>query len=232
MPAVNRTEELIFWASVGLLGGVAVWQRNTIMDTITRGKRLTYTELGDDGLIPEDPAELVDQAADVLGRDLPQELYDLARMKRSEQGQNDDGRLRVHVALNDAAEHNWSTHFAITYSTNAAAKGRYGEQFTPAERAPGGVKSVRRYATSKDPYEGDVGIVERVLLERAQGLDPTSANGQVGGGAVKFVDRSSLGGVQEGSSSYDAIVARWAAEGLEPFTVPGYPADLVVFRRA
>lgn len=200
------------------------------MDTIIRGKRLTYTSLGADGQIPDDPADLVDQAAQILGRDLPQELYDLARMKRSEQGK-DDGRLRVHVALNDAAEHNWSTHFAITYSTNPAAKGRYGEQFTPAERAPGGVKSVRRYSTATDPYEGDVGMVERVLLERAQGLDPTSADGRVGAGAVKFVDRSSLGGVQEGSSSYDQIVARWAGEGLRPFTVPGYSADLVVFRR-
>ena len=221
---MSRNEELLLWASIGVLGGVAVWQRNTIMDTITRGKRLTYTTLGADGLIPDDPAELAAQAGEVLGRDLPQELYDLARMKRSEQG-TDDGRLRVHVALNDAEEHNWSTHFAITYSTNAAARGWYGEQFTPADRAPGGQKSVRRYATTRDPYEGDVTIVERVLLERAQGLDPT-------GGAVKFVDRSSMGGVQEGSIAYDELVRRWAAEGLHPFTVPGYPADLVVFRRA
>lgn len=229
---MTRNEELLLWASIGVLGGVAVWQRKGIMDTITRGKRLTYTTLSPDGVVPVDPAELAAQAGEVLGRDLPQELYDLARMKRSEQGKNDDGRIRVHVALNDAAEHNWSTHFAITYSTNPAAKGRYGEQFTPADRAPGGVKSVRRYATTHDPYEGDIAIVERVLLERAQGLDPTSADGRMGGGAVKFVDRSSLGGVQEGSSGYDEIVARWAAEGLQPFNVPGYPDDLVVFRRA
>jgi len=228
---MNRTDELLFWAGIGVLGGVAVWQRRTIVDTITRGKRLTYTTLGADGVIPDDPAELAAQAGDVLGRDMPQELYDLARMKRSEQG-SDDGRLRVHVALNDAAAHNWSTHFAITYSTNAAAKGMYGEQFTSAERAPGGVKSVRRYATTHDPYEGDIAIVESVLLERAQGIDPTSADGRVGGGAVKFVDRSSLGGVQEGSSTYDDIVERSAAEGLQPFNVPGYPADLVVFRKA
>lgn len=227
---MTRNEEIVLWASVGLLGGVAIWQRNTIMDTITRGKRLTYTDLAADGLIHVDPAELAAQAAEVLGRDLPQELYDLARMKRSEQGK-DDGRLRVHVALNDAAEHNWSTHFAITFSTNPSAKGWYGEQFTPAARAPGGVKSVRRYATSKDPYEGDVAIVERVLLERAQGLDPTSADGRIGGGAVKFVDRSSMGGVQEGSRAYDELVARWATEGLRPFNVEGYPTDLVVFRR-
>ncbi len=194
----------------------------TVVDSISRGKRLTYTALQANGLINADPAQLVDQASTVLGRDLPQELYDLARMKLSEQG-TDDGRLRVHVALNDAASHNWSTHFAITYSTNPTAKGMYGEQFTPADRAPGGVKSVRRYSTSKDPYEGDVAIVESVLLERAQGIDQT-------GGAVKFVDRSSMG-VQEGSGSFDDLVAQWAAEGLQPFTVPGYSDDLVVFRK-
>ncbi len=232
MPTVTRNEELVLLASIGVLGGVAVWQRRTIMDTITRGKRLTYTTTGhadadgtwiNDGIIPDDPAELAAQAGAVMGRDLPQELYDLARMLRSEKG-NDDGRLRVHVALNDAAAHNWSTHFTITYSTNASAKGWYGEQFTPADRAPGGVKSVRRYSTARDPYEGDIAIVEQVLLERAQGIDPT-------GGAEKFVDRSSLG-AQEGSSSYDDIVARWASEGLQPFTVPGYSDDFVVFRRA
>ncbi len=224
---MTRSEELALWA-VGVVGGLVLWQRKSIMSTITdtvnRGKRLTYSTIRPDGVVSDDPADLVDQASATLGRELPQEIYDLARMKRSEQG-TDDGRLRVHVALNDAAENNWSTHFAITYSTNPTAKGRYGEQFTPASRAPGGVKSVRRYATAKDPYEGDVSIVESVLLDRAQGIDPT-------GGAVKFVDRGALGGVQEGSGSYEDIVSRWATEGLHPFTVPGYPDDLVVFRRA
>lgn len=220
--------ELLIWGGVALLVGVAIWKKDTIqaviMDTITRGKRLTYTDLGDDGQIPDDPADLAAQAADVLGRDsLPQDVYDLARMARSEKG-NDDGSLRVHIAINDAESHNWSTHFTVTYSTNATAKGRYGEQFTPADRAPGGVSSTRRYSTAQDPYEGDVTIVEQVLLQRAQGIDPT-------GGAVKFVDRAALSS-QEGARSYDAIVASWAQEGLHPFNVPGYPDDFVVFRKA
>lgn len=218
-----KDQDLLLWGGLLALGGVAIWKRQTIMDTITRGKRLTYTTVGVDGVVHDDPDDLVDQASHVVGRNLPLELYSLARMKRSEQGQ-DDGRLRVHVALNDAAAHNWSTQFALTYSTNAGARGMYGEQFTPKERAPGGVRSVRRYSTSKDPYEGDLLIVEQVLLERAQGIDPT-------GGAEKFVDRSSFG-AQEGTGSYDAVVASWAAEGLHPFTVPGYSDDLVVFRRA
>ena len=219
---MKRDGDLWLWGGLLALGGLAFWQRETIMDTISRGKRLTYTELGPDGVIPDDPDDLADAAGAAIGRGVPLELYSLARMKRSEQG-NDDGRLRVHVALNDAAAHNWSTQFTITYSTNAGARGLYGEQFTPAARAPGRVKSVRRYSTARDPYEGDLLIVERVLLERVQGLDPT-------GGAVKFVDRSSMG-VQEGSGSFDELVASWAKEGLRPFTVPGYPDDLVVFRR-
>lgn len=226
---VTRNEEL-------LLGGlglalVAYWQRRTIMttivDPITRGKRLSYTTVGVDGVVPDSPEDLADQAGQVLGRDVPQELYDLARMVRSEGAEA--GRLRVHVALNDAAEHNWSAHFVTTYSTNPHAAGKYGEQFTPASRAPGGVRSVRRYSTARDPYEGDLLLVERVLLERAEGIDPTDVDGS-GIGGVKFIDRDSLGS-QDGADSYEAIAASWGNEGLRPFNVPGYPDELVVFRR-
>lgn len=221
-----KGDELLIGASVAALAGVAFWQRRTIVDVISRGTRLTRTVLGPDGVVPERPEDLAAAAAVIAGRLVPQELYDLARMVRSEGA--GEGGLRAHVALNDAASHNWTIHWMLTYSTNLAARGRYGEQFTPADRAPRvdgqRVKSVRRYSTARDPYAGDLQIVERTLRERAQGRDPTE-------GAVKFLDRSALAH-QEGAGSYEDIVRRWGESGLRPFNVPGYSDDFVVFRRA
>ncbi len=223
MSPVKREDGLILGGAA--LAAIAFWKKDeikeAIVDVITRGRRLTVAPVGPQGVVETLPAALVAAASLVLGRTITQESYDLGRMARSEGAAA--GRIRMHVALNDAAAHSWSLHFTITYSTNDQAKGLYGEQYTPAARAPGGLSSVRRYSTAKDPYEGDVVLAERVQLERAQGLDPT-------GGAVKFLDRESLK-VQEGAGSYEDTVAKWAKEGLAPFNLPGYPDDLVVFRR-
>lgn len=216
-------------AGLGLVA-LAAWKgeeiTNAVVDTVTdvvsRGTRLTHAAPGPDGVVPIRPDALRLTAAGVLGYDLVQDAYDLARMIRSEGASA--GILRAHVALNDADDLGWTVHGTITYSTNPAANGWFGEQFTSAARAPNGVKSSRRYATTKDPYAGDVEIAQQAMLEHVQGIDPT-------GGAVKFVDKSSMGGVQAGSGSYADLVERWAAERLQPFNVPGYSDDLVVFRR-
>ena len=47
------------------------------------------------------------------------------------------------------------------------------------------------------------------------------------GGAIKFVDKRSMG-KQAGSGSFDALVALWAPEGLRPHEIQD---GLVVFRR-
>jgi hypothetical protein len=217
--------DLYLWGGVALLVGLALWKGKAVVqvvsDVVGRGKRLTYTAVGADGLVPVPPTSLCEAAGVALGRPLSQDAHDLARMIRSEGAAAGD--VRAHVAINDAAELGWSLHTLLTYSTSSAARGYFGEQFTPAARAPGGIKSVRRYSTANDPFEHDVQVAERVLFERAGGADPTN-------GAVKFLDRASLG-VQEGARSYESIVASWGTEGLRPFTLPGYSDDLVVFRR-
>lgn len=218
-------EAALWGTGLGLLA-LVVWKREEIVnvakDLITRGTRLTTAEAGDNGLVMIAPEQLRTLASVVMGREIAQEVYDLARMIRSEGAAA--GNIRAHVALNDAADLSWTLHQLLTYSTNTFVRGWYGEQFTPAARAPGEVKSVRRYATSKDPHAGDVLTAELAIAEHAQGVDPS-------GGAVKFVDKASLGS-QEGARSYEDIVAAWGADGLRPFTLPGYSADLVVFRRA
>ncbi len=195
---------------------------SSVQDVVTRGDLLTSSTMGADGVIVETPETLCAAVAATVGRDVTQEACDLARMIRSEGAAA--GQIRAHVALNDADAHGWSLHFTLTYSTNPAAKGRYGEQYTPASRAPNGVASSRRYSTAKDPYEGDLTVAEQALADHAAGIDPS-------GGAVKFLDKASLS-VQEGARDYDTIVADWAQEGLQPFTLPGYSDDFVVFRKA
>ncbi|HZE50654.1 MAG TPA: hypothetical protein VE074_13885 [Jatrophihabitantaceae bacterium] len=209
----SRDEKLL----LGGLGAVGLlfWGRdikNTVVDVIGRGARLTTTTLDAAGVVQVDPQLLVAQASAVMGRPVSADVLALSRMARSEGIAA--GVLRVRVALNDLADLNdrkdygWSAFDLITYSTDAAARGKFGTQLH------------RRYASSKDSYQGDVVLVE---TEMSNGVDNT-------GGAVKFVDKSSFG-VQAGTGSYDALVASWADEGLQPFPVPGYSDDFVVFRR-
>jgi hypothetical protein len=194
---------------------------NVVADVVNRGELLTDTQLDDTGVIPFDPADLVEIASGVMGREVTGDTYALARMRRSEMaiGESDDASaLRIHVALNDLEDLNtrrlfgWSAEDLITYSTNADHKGLFGVQ-----------NDGRRYASTKDPHVGDALLAEQVQQQHAAGLDPT-------GGALKFVDRGSMG-AQVGSSSYDKLVVRWAAENLQPYTLPGYSDDFVVFRR-
>lgn len=193
-----------------------------VADVANRGELLTDTQLDDTGVIPFDPADLVANASSVMGRDVTADTYALARMRRSEMaiGESDDASaLRIFVALNDLADLNtrrffgWSAQDLITYSTNPDHKGLFGEQ-----------NDGRRYASTKDPHVGDALLAEQVQQQHASGIDPT-------GGALKFVDRGSMG-AQVGSGSYDNLVVKWGAEGLQPSTIPGYDPNFIVFRRA
>lgn len=182
-----------------------------VADVFTKGQKLSTSTLGTDGVVQQDPESLRTATSVVMGRDISADVYSLARMLRSEGAK--EGNLRVHVALNDLADLGWGSAFdLITYSTQAGARGRYGSQLH------------RRYASSRDPYQGDVLTAEAAMAEHASGVDRAQ-------GATKFVDRSSFG-VQAGTGSFDALVQRWGADGLQPFTVPEYGDDLVLFRKA
>lgn len=194
-----------------------------VRDVFSKGSRLSYGTLDHDkGVIRENPETLRQAASARFGTDLDRDLYAASRMVRSEGAT--EGAVRVHVALNDLDALGWPDLFTLlTYSTDPQRKGIYGQQSAPAFPPQYPKAMVRRYATSKDPYEGDVRTAQAAISDHAAGIDPTN-------GAVKFVDRSSFG-VQAGTSSFDALVQRWASDGLHPYTLPEYGDDLVLFKK-
>ncbi len=207
------------WAGLLLIGGAAALGgtekgRAIVLDMTKRGKRLSTTTLDGDLKVPIDPAQLARRASAVVGREVNVNAYALARMLRSEHGSAgpEVKRLLAWVCLNDAAELGWTVIRTLTYSTVIQRVGYFGRQIT------------RRYSTAQDPYEQDLRIAETVLDERASGSgDPTI-------GAVKFVDQSAFSS-QAGATSYAAVAARWAKEGLQPFRIPVAGSSLMFFRR-
>ena len=241
---MTTRDEQLLWIGGGLLAGLAVWKGPELaaeaIDVIGRGDRLTVAPAGADGVVRVQPATLAAAAGAKVGRVVSRDAYALARMAESEGRAT--AELRMHVALNDLRELGWtSLEYLMTYSTADWARGFYGAQFSAEyEAAAGGTTwdrklarndngkprvvraQTRRYATTRDPYSARLWIAEKVLADRKRGIDPT-------GGAVKFVDVSAFG-AQAGTSSYEAVVAKWAKDGLRPFPVPGNE-DLVLFRR-
>lgn len=204
-------------AAVGLAVGLAGTKtgRSVVADLTQRGARLTRSTLDANKSIPTPPPELARQAAAVAGRPVDVTAYALARMVRSEGGSQpaDAKRLRIWVALNDSRELRWTVLRTLTYSKLKSRNGLFGNQVS------------RRYSTAADPFMVDLLIAERTLAEYSSGgADPT-------GGAVKFADVSSFGGIQPGTGTYAELVARWGREGLRPVRVEGAPEDLVLFRR-
>lgn len=173
----------------------------------TRGRRLTSSPAPSDGSrLQIYPSDLARVAEELLGRPVSVESYALARMIASEAGSGPvpEKQAIASVALNDARAHGWSLLYTL-----AGPTGLFGPQ------------RGWRYATSRDPYEQDLQVAEAVLA------------GELGdntGGATKFVHAGAFG-VQEGTGSYDDLVARWGREGLVPDWVPGTRDDFRVFRR-
>lgn len=198
------------WLLVGG-GALLLWEGDEVVSTardlVTKGRRLSHgPALGTNGQVNADPELLRAEAAATLGREVTLEAYALARMLRSEGGKGSpaEKQARAHVALNDAAAHDWSIVHTI-----AGPDGLFGQQ------------RGWRYASGSDPYENDLAVAEAVLEGELE--DNT-------GGAVKFVDIDSFG-VQPGTGSYFDLVERWAKEGLEPYTVEGTSDHFRVFRR-
>lgn len=220
-----------------------------VRDMFVRGDRLTYAAVDDiDGNVLDSPSVLVGAASARAGFDITPAAYGLARMIRSEGAASGD--LRAHVALNDLADLGWSSlHNLLTFSTASWAKGKYGKQHSVVYQTPTGgptgdknaalmvagkdgklvpkvlQSQTRRYSTWRDPYMGDVRTAMKAIADRERGIDKAR-------GAVKFVDVSSMGGVQSGTGSYAALVERWGRDGLVPFNIPEYGTDLVLFKRA
>lgn len=181
------------------------------------------THLDARGIVVESPAAIADALSHDLGRPVSRDVSALARMLASEVDERhpETAIVRAHVCLNDLADlhrrhPSWgwtsSVEGLITYSSLPEHKRHFGAQ-----------ENGRRYASTKNANAAHVVIAEHALDEHARGVDPT-------GGALKFIDKRSMG-VQHGSRSFESVAGAWATEGLHPHQLPGYPADLYVFRR-
>jgi hypothetical protein len=180
---------------------------NATIDYSTRGRQLSHSPpLDATGQVATPPAELLREAAALLGRSIAEDAYALARMIRSEGGSGSvaEKQARAWVARNDQAAHGWSM-----LKTIAGPDLLFGRQLG------------WRYASGVDPFENDLAVAEGVL----SGALPDNT-----GGAVKFVDIDSFG-VQEGTGSYEATRDQWASEGLSPRKVDGTRSDFRVFVR-
>lgn len=228
-PPANDDELLLGGAVV--VGALLLWKGQTVAAAVEvgaanvtnlfeRGAKLSTSTLGKNGAVLEDPDELLQQAADTLGRDVDADKYALARMGRSE---GVDGmRLRMHVALNDldALQAQYGTNVyssllaLMLHSKVAAGDGHYSQQ-----------QLGKRYSTSKDPYEGDYELAEAVYEERAAGIDPT-------GGATKFADKDSFSSQPGATKTFAENDASWRASGLQPFNADGASNNLVLYRKA
>lgn len=181
-----------------------------VVDIVVRGARLTTTELDDNRTIPDDPEDLADAAAAVVGQPVSVDEYAAARMCRSEEPHAADlvKRCLIQTACNDAKAHGWTLLRCLTISSDSTRTGFFGEQTS------------RRYSTRLDPYDIDLKIARLAIADYAAGNDDSQ-------GAEKFVDRLSFKVI----GKYDEVVASWAKEGLSPFTIDGVPSHLVFFRR-
>jgi hypothetical protein len=181
---------------------------------VGKGKRLNNTGgrrgLNADGYIATAPNVLLTEASEVMGYDINPEVYAMARSGRSE-GVN-GMEARMHVFMTQAEQAGTSV-WALTLKR----AGYEGDGFF-------GIQKHRRWASSRDPYERDVLLAEKVYSEHNQGIDPT-------GGASRFVDKSAFG-KQPGTRTYDDVLASWTAEGYEPFSYPDASNDFVLFRKA
>lgn len=188
-----------------------------VMNTFTRGNKLSESTIVD-GVVQEIPEVLNDMAEAVLGFRPDPDTYALARMGRSE---GVDGmEYRMHVALNmlayDQSRYGTNIYSSFealaTHSKNSRADGHFSAQGLG-----------KPFSTSKDPYEGDYALAQKVLADRAAGIDPTN-------GGLKFVDKSGPFSIDGETATYSDIVALWGKDGYTPLApLPGASSNFVVF---
>lgn len=223
------------WAAAGTCAAAFVYfndeagpegVRKSMANLGMRGKRITKSVyVSSLGIVTDTPESLRAAASEVLGRSITNEVYAAARMIRSEGAAQ--GEVRLHVAFNDLKTFRWATNIfqLLTYSTDPKRKGLYGAQYSGSVPSAGYVKAnARRYSTIGDPYESDVALAEKVIAQRQMGIDKAL-------GAVKFIDKSAMGGVQPGTVAFSTKNAEWIAGGYTPFTIGGHD-DLVLYRVA
>jgi hypothetical protein len=169
-------------------------------DLVGSGRRLSTSHEDSNGVVLEDPDDLLAQAIRTLGGPISADSYALARMVRSEAGPADlVTKVRLaNVAINQARALGWSPFDVIVYHKTATRNGRYGAQISG------------RFASGSDPYEIDYKAAVKALSE------------DITNGAINFAHQSAFGKQLGTASSIQPFVDTLAQEGK----VPGYyPPD-------
>ncbi len=185
-----------------------------VLNVLTRGKRLTYTTLDDNGDCQTSPQDCAAQASAALGIDtVDVDAYSLARMLASEEesATPTTKAALAWVALNVAAARGTTITMLVTTDVNAHGDGLYGHQ------------AGRWASTASDPYEQDLNVALNCLAGSTP--DPT-------GGAVHFFRPTlqdklfSLGKVRATAAQVDT---NWGGNG---FTVPGVDSGITFYKPA
>ena len=183
-----------------------------VLNVVTRGKRLTWTDVDDNGDMPDDPDALADAAANQVNYKVETDEYALARMFASEGESEYNQATKVAigwVAVNAARSRGLSVTQLLTNDVNAHGQGKFGEQ------------KGRWASTRFDPYEGDLTIAQAVL----QGNVPDPTNGAVHYYEPTLQDK--LFALAKVKSDADAIDNAWAQEtGNDGFYLDGLSSDL------
>lgn len=205
-----------FWGLV-ILGIVIIAPKTglVVLNVLTRGKRLTHTEMDDNGDVPDDPDALARKAADTLGiADTSVEAYSLARMCASE-GESYNAATKAAicwVAVNVSNSRNTSVTALLTNDSNAHGQGKYGKQ------------TGRWASTASDPYAVDWNIALNVLT----GATPDPTNGATHYFEPTLQDKLlSLGKVSTSGSQKES---EWASETGNPgFFIDGIDSRVEFF---
>jgi hypothetical protein len=131
----------------------------TLLNEITRGKRLTHATYGADGVVNVDPADL----ADMMGATIDETA--LARMISSEQGQSDATTKAAIalVAVNYANRSGLTVSALLLRAKNPAHDGYFGTQRDIDQESANFNKSDRYASTALDAYQGDLDVARGVL---------------------------------------------------------------------
>lgn len=230
---MRLSEKQLLWGGLGGATALLLIFRGKeaaqgVVDMTTRGKKVSsgffVEELGIDTMPPE---QLLEQVRRNMGDPtITMDELSMARMIRSEGSAQ--GEIRGHVALNDLKTFKYadSVYGLLTYSTDPDRRGYFGRQYSPANKEAGFPKAnKRRFATTRDPYEVDIRVARKVIADRKRGIDKAK-------GATKFLDKSSMGGVQKGTRSFEEVDKEWRESGYKPFQLAELGSDIVLYRKA
>lgn len=250
-----RTKTVLRWGSLALVlfpGGLVAWW---LVRRITRGpstfaypsfitkRRVTNARADAEGWVQTPPRELARQAGQTLGMPGPLdiEVYSLARAIGSETGGEASALEKAAIGwtvVNRASRRGWTLLHLATNTGDYGDRGLYGSQ-----------EHGRVMSTARDPTDADVYVATMILS--GEWTDMTGGSTMFLGPAAQrslhrqcpaddtgrclqppSTCRSPSGRVfQSCYRSYEAVLAKWRSEGMEPVAVAGIDPERQTFLR-